>query len=65
MGIDIYPTQESLRTCEHAPCNSDLNKKVILFPPEEVEDQLAEIITVEQDDKVIYLDRLTFFILSC
>lgn len=59
MGIDMYPTSESLQQCERALCGSDLRKIVVLFPPEELEQELASIILQEDDVKGIYLEELT------
>jgi hypothetical protein len=59
MGIDIFPTDESLQHCEHALCSSDLRRILVLFPPEEIEQELAGLISQEGDIKGIYLERLT------
>jgi len=45
MGIDMFPTDESLQHCEHALCSSDLRKILVLFPPDELKQDLARLIS--------------------
>lgn len=59
MGIDMSPTDESLQHCEHALCSSGSRKILVLFPPEELEQELAGLISQEGDVKGIDLERLT------
>lgn len=59
MGIDMYPTVESLRQCEYALCSNDLRKVAVLFPPEELKPELASMLSEENGIDGIYLDTLT------